>query len=134
MSEVLCSLKQWSINLEQILFLLHGYYFNFYAKEMRWANYHKKNPTTTKKQNRNIAYLQFNLPVHHKIFCILVQVVTSYTTWPCGSLGKPVLFQNEKAIFLGFIIFSNSQPSFLIFRCILNPSCNVLTPHQGQIS
>lgn len=31
MSEVPRSLKQWSINLEQILFLLQGYYFNFYA-------------------------------------------------------------------------------------------------------
>lgn len=31
-SEVPCSLKQWSINLEQILFLLQRYYFNFYAR------------------------------------------------------------------------------------------------------
>lgn len=51
-SEVPHSLKQWSINLEQILFLLQGYYFNFYAwvkREMWRANYENINTKHTGK-------------------------------------------------------------------------------------
>lgn len=120
MSEVPRSLKHWSINLEQILFLLQGYYFNFYAsvKRKMWgANY---------KKSKRICHLFYPTLISIRKHAQSKLKLSPHIPPNPISLLKSVLFQNEKAIFLGFIILSNSQPSFLIFRCILNPSCNVL--------
>lgn len=111
------SLKQRSINLEQILFLWQRYYFNFYAwMKKENAGGGGANDISVQKQKYSLSYVSRSFPAY-KICGILAQIVTSHATWPCRSVWtkkkQTVLFQNEKAIFLGFIIFRNSQPFFL---------------------
>lgn len=116
--EVPRSLKQRSINLEQILFLLQRYYFNFYA----WMTTENagggggKLYICTKTEIQPVVCLSF-IPCMQNMRYLSrnCHLACHLTLWPPWKKKNPVLFQNEKAIFLGFIIFRNSQPFFFFF-------------------